>query len=82
MEKNMTDHHSAEGLRDWLIQRIADYVQRPASEISATEPLVAADIEDYLGIVVEATVMWDNPTIDALSGVLMDELAKTPAPGH
>lgn len=90
----MSDTHSADSLRNWLTERIADYVQRPAAEISATEPLVeygldsvsalnvSADIEDFLGIAVEATVMWDNPTIDALSGALMDELAKAPAPGH
>ncbi|MEU2794628.1 acyl carrier protein [Streptomyces sp. NPDC007100] len=91
MTQHATEPHTHESLSAWLSQQIALYVKRPATEISATVPLVeygldsvsalsvAAELEDYLGIAVDGTVMWDNPTIDALSAALIDELAKPSA---
>lgn len=86
---SQTDH-SIETLRPWLAARVADYVQRPVTEIQTHVPLaeygltsvyaltLTGDIEDHLGLVVDPTVMWDHPTIDALTDVLLRELGRTP----
>lgn len=75
-------------LRAWLAQRVAAYVQRSAPEIAYDVPLaeygldsvyaltLSGDIEDHLGIALEPTLMWDHPTIDALTTALLGELAR------
>jgi acyl carrier protein len=88
-----TIQHSRETLRPWLAARVAVYVQRPVHEIQPHIPLpeygltsvyaltLTGDIEDHLGLVIDPTVMWDHPTIDALTEVLLHELGRTP-PAH
>ncbi|MFB8144350.1 acyl carrier protein [Streptomyces parvus] len=83
--------HTVESLRAWLTEHIADYVNLPVEAIDPTVPLVdygldsvsalnvSANIEDHLGITVDATVMWDNETIEALGTALMAELEKASA---
>ncbi len=87
----MTDPHpaapSAEELRAWLARRVAAYVQRPAAEIAYDVPLaeygldsvyaltLVGDIEEYLGLALEPTLMWDHPTIDALASALLGAVA-------
>lgn len=78
--------HSLETLRPWLAARVASYVQRPVHEIQTNTPLaeyglssvyaltLTGDIEDHLGLVVDPTVMWDHPTIDALTEALLQAL--------
>jgi acyl carrier protein len=85
-----TTEHTIETLRPWLAGLVAAYVQRPVTEIQTDIPLaeygmtsvyaltLTGDIEDHLGLVVDPTVMWDHPTIDALSEVLLRELGSTP----
>ncbi len=84
-----TPHHSLETLRPWLAARVADYVQRPVAEIQTDIPLadyglssvyaltLTGDIEDHLGLVIDPTVMWDHPTIDALTVALLQSLGAT-----
>ncbi|MER7050248.1 MULTISPECIES: acyl carrier protein [Streptomyces] len=83
-----TEHteHSVESLSSWLAERIALYLKRSPSEIAATVPLaeygldsVAAlslcgDIEEDFDVVLEPTVAWDYPTVEALAGHLAEEL--------
>ncbi|GLF95604.1 acyl carrier protein [Streptomyces yaizuensis] len=78
--------HSFESLSGWLADRIALYLKRSPSEIVPSVPLaeygldsVAAlslcgDIEEDFDLVLEPTVAWDYPTIDALAGHLVEEL--------
>ncbi|MEO3978986.1 acyl carrier protein [Streptomyces sp. CAU 1734] len=78
--------HSVESLSSWLADRIALYLQRSPSEISPSVPLaeygldsVAAlslcgDIEEDFDLVLEPTVAWDYPTVEALAGHLAEEL--------
>jgi acyl carrier protein len=73
-------------LRQWLVQRVAQYAQRPESEIRTNLPFaeygldsVAAlslfgDIEDAFGLYLEPTVAWDYPTVDTLARHLADEV--------
>jgi acyl carrier protein len=77
-----TDQSTGE-LRDWLIARVAAYVESPVDAIDPSVPLgeygldsvlalaMAAEIEDHLGVDVDPTVLWDHPTIDALTGFLI-----------
>jgi acyl carrier protein len=80
--------HTVESLRRWLTECVAGHLRRPAAEIGTDQPLssygldsvyvlsVAAELEDHLGLSLDPTVMWDNPTIDALSEVLVQELER------
>jgi acyl carrier protein len=63
----------------WLIERVAFYVERDPAEIDPTRQLamygmdsvyslgLAGDIEERFDITLDATVVWDNPTIDAIA---------------
>lgn len=69
-------------LREWLIQRVAYYVERPAADIDVEASLatygldsvyafaLCGDIEDELGLPVEPTAVWDFGTISALASHL------------
>lgn len=83
-----TNHstHSPEAIGSWLTERVASYVDRPGHTIRTDVPLgeygldsvaaftVCTDIEDHLGLELEPTVLWDHPTIDALSEFLVGAL--------
>ncbi|GGO51230.1 phosphopantetheine attachment site domain protein [Streptomyces daqingensis] len=81
---------TAQSLSAWLVDRIGGYLQRPVEEIDTTVPLaeygldsVAAlslcgDIEEDFDLVVEPTVAWDYPTVEALTGHLLEEFAAGP----
>ncbi|MFC4506758.1 MULTISPECIES: acyl carrier protein [Streptomyces] len=78
--------HTVESLSSWLADRIALYLKRTPTEIVPTVPLaeygldsVAAlslcgDIEEDFDLVLEPTVAWDYPTIEALAEHLVEEL--------
>jgi acyl carrier protein len=82
--------HTAESLAAWLIGRVAAYTRLSEAEIDPAAPLtgygldsVAAlslcgDIEDEFDLIVEPTVAWDHPTVDALVGHLLGELGQQP----
>ncbi|MFJ6620000.1 acyl carrier protein [Kitasatospora sp. NPDC091335] len=83
-----TDTHTVESLRTWLVDCVAAHLERPADTIDPAARLsdygldslyvlsVAAELEDHLDISLDPTVMWDNPTIDALSAALIEEVAR------
>ncbi|WP_433331284.1 acyl carrier protein [Spirillospora sp. CA-294931] len=78
-------------LRSWLREKVAHYAQRDAAEIDTSAALttygldsvyaliLCGDIEDRLGLVLEPTVAWDHPTIEALARHLEETLARTPS---
>ncbi|MCP2170054.1 acyl carrier protein [Goodfellowiella coeruleoviolacea] len=77
---------TVESIGAWLTERVAEYVDAPKESIASDVPFgeygldsvaaftVCTDIEDHLGLVLEPTVLWDHPTIDALSAFLVGEL--------
>ncbi|MEU9291695.1 acyl carrier protein [Streptomyces sp. NPDC048275] len=81
-----TPNLSAEELSVWLTERIAAHLEMPADDIRPDEPLgaygldsiyaltVVAEIEDHLGVTLEPTVMWDEPTVAGLVDVISAEL--------
>ncbi|MDQ1829198.1 acyl carrier protein [Massilia scottii] len=74
-------------LKTWLAERVAEYVRLTPDQIRSDTPLadygldsvyaltLNADIEDYLGLTLDNALMWDHPTIDALSKVLIEMMA-------
>ncbi|MEU7635851.1 MULTISPECIES: acyl carrier protein [unclassified Streptomyces] len=81
--------------RAWLLARLGEYLERPVEDLDTAVPFaesgldsVAAlslcgDIEDAYGLVLEPTVVWDHPTVAALSRHLCAcaAVAARPAPG-
>ncbi|MEU0229179.1 acyl carrier protein [Streptomyces sp. NPDC006284] len=73
-------------LTAWLTERIATHLEMPAEDIRTDEPLgaygldsiyaltVVAEIEDHLGVTLEPTVMWDEPTVAGLVDLILAEL--------
>jgi acyl carrier protein len=86
--QNPEAKQSEEGMRAWLVQRIAAYVRKTPEAIQPDQPFaeygldsvyaltLTGDIEDQLGIYLPPTAMWDYPTVDALVGLLVSEQAK------
>ncbi|GHC74569.1 hypothetical protein GCM10010309_45600 [Streptomyces violaceochromogenes] len=77
----------AEAIRTWLTERVAYFLDVRPQDIAADDLLVeigldsvyaltlCGDVEDEFGILVEATLAWDHPTIDALTAHIHSELA-------
>lgn len=74
---------SPEDLRSWLAERVAAHAGLPAEQIAPDADLgrygldsveaftVCCELEDLLGVGLEPTLLWDHPTIDALSEFLL-----------
>ncbi|MBO4254977.1 acyl carrier protein [Streptomyces griseorubiginosus] len=87
MPESDVEIHSAQSLVRWLTECVAMHLARPADTIDASVPLsdygldsvyalsVIAELEDHLDVSLDPAIMWDNPTIDALSKALAEELA-------
>ena len=69
-------------IRDWLLDRVAHYLNRPAAELGSTVPLsrydlesmyafaLCGDIEDLLGVSVHPAVVWNIETVDGIAAHL------------
>jgi acyl carrier protein len=81
--------------RGWLLDRVALYLGRDADTIDPTVPLaeygmdsvcalsLCGDLEDEFGLLVEPTLLWDHPTVQALLAFLAVQApaGAAPAPG-
>jgi len=73
-------------LQRWLTERVALYLEKTPDQIDPTVALaeigldsvyalsMCGDIEDHLGLEVDATLIWDYPTIAAIANHLHNEL--------
>jgi acyl carrier protein len=73
-------------LRDWVLGRVAYYIEGSAADIDPDAKLVGygldsvyaltlcGDIEDEFGLVVDPTLAWDYPTVNAIAGYLAEHL--------
>jgi acyl carrier protein len=71
----------------WLVERVALYLDKSPEEISPILPLaemgmdslyalsLCGDIEDNLNLAVEPTLAWDHPSISAIAGHLVSQMA-------
>lgn len=76
-------------LRRWLTGQIAAHLGQPVEKLAGDVELasygldsvyalaIVAQIEDHFDIVLEPTIMWDNPSIDTLLAAITAELAAT-----
>lgn len=74
-------------IREWLVTRIARYMNTSEGRISTTEPFatfgldsvsmvtISAELGDLLGSTLSPTLLYDAPTIEALSAALVREEA-------
>jgi acyl carrier protein len=88
MEKSLIKDDT-ETMRDWLVERVAEHLRMSPDEIEPDVPLseygldslyalsVATEIEDHIGLAVDPTMMWDNPTVDALVEAISVELSRS-----
>lgn len=75
-------------IRERLVREIADAAALPIDRIDSREPFASyglasleavylvGKLEDWLGIALDATLLWDHPTIDALAAHLAKEISK------
>ncbi|MEV4447646.1 acyl carrier protein [Streptomyces mirabilis] len=82
------DQLTPEGIRGWLVERVAYYLERTPQEInpdlsfadygldSVYAFALCGDIEDALGVPVEPTLVWDFDTIGALTAHLVGVVAE------
>lgn len=73
------DKISAVEIQDWIVAYLADLLETDADDIDITIPFdrygldssaavgLTGDLEDWLGIEIDPTIMYDYPTVEALS---------------
>ncbi|MBP6632608.1 MAG: acyl carrier protein [Kofleriaceae bacterium] len=75
-------------IRERLLQEVAQAAAVPVAQVDSREPFASyglssleavylvGQLEDWLGMVLPATLLWDHPTIDALASHLAAEVAR------
>ncbi|MFJ2129541.1 acyl carrier protein [Streptomyces sp. NPDC087228] len=73
--------------RDWLIERVADYLEKSPAAVARDASLISmgldsvyavalcGDLEDRFGLELDAALVWEHPTVDALVSHVRDQLA-------
>ncbi|KAA2257575.1 acyl carrier protein [Solihabitans fulvus] len=76
-----------DAIRDWLLDRVAFYLERPVTDLRPDVKLVeygldsvyaltlCGDIEDEYGLELEPTLAWDHPTVDAIVTLLREMIS-------
>ncbi|WP_327243880.1 acyl carrier protein [Streptomyces sp. NBC_01320] len=84
----------AEATRDWLIELVADYLERPPAVIPPDASLISmgldsvyavalcGDLEDRFGLELDAALVWEHPTVDALVSHVRAQLATADTNGR
>jgi acyl-CoA synthetase (AMP-forming)/AMP-acid ligase II/acyl carrier protein len=79
-------------IRAWLLSRLADLLQLRPAEIDTRIPIaqygldsvravtVSVELQDWLAVRLPPTLLWDYPTIDALSDYLASAVSKQHSP--
>ncbi|MFH5210446.1 acyl carrier protein [Antrihabitans spumae] len=80
-----TDMRTIEPIVDWLVERVAFYVELPAQEIDPDVPLaelgiesvvavsLCGEIEDRWELDLDPTVVFDYPTIADMASFIAEE---------
>lgn len=78
-------------IQQGLTKKIATLIRMPQENINITAPLaeygldsvhavgLSGDIEAWLGMPIEPTIVWDFPTIEAMSIYLAEQMFKKAA---
>ncbi len=74
-------------IRQWLLSRLASYLQIPVEELNIDESLtrlgvdsteavvISGELQEWLGYPLSPTVAWDYPTIRELASHLSSQKA-------
>ncbi len=77
-------------IQEWLVQTLAEDLGFEAEEIDTNRPFaeygldsiaavtMAGDLEDWLGLELPPTLLWDYPEIETLAQYLADAMGATP----
>src|SRR5512146_3197037 len=80
--QQVTVRRSAKEIENWLVRQLAELLEIAPEEVDVRKPftyfglgsaesvLLAADLEQWLGVSVEPTVTWDHPTIKKVARFL------------
>ncbi|MET8047826.1 acyl carrier protein [Streptosporangium sp. NPDC005286] len=86
MSGNITNRDAGE-IEEWLIRRVADHVGARAQDIDSRSPLadlglssadavaMSGDLEKRYDVPVQATLLWEHPTIRAIAEHLAEHSA-------
>jgi acyl carrier protein len=74
-------------VQEWLVNKISSLTGINEKNINLTRPLseygldsihavgLSGDIEEWTGLSIEPTIVWDYPSIELLSHYLVDEIS-------
>ncbi|WP_372365776.1 acyl carrier protein [Candidatus Uabimicrobium sp. HlEnr_7] len=80
-----TERYSRDDIEEWLVKKVAELTQTPEEEIDAEEPFadygmssmdavnLSGELEEWLGIRLSPTLVFDYPTIDQMAQYLSEE---------
>jgi acyl carrier protein len=86
MIESQAPARSKDSITDWLVQWIARELALPPVEIetdksllnyslsSVTAMMLVGDLEEWLGLTLAPTLVWDYPSIDAIADHLIEQL--------
>ncbi len=84
-ERDSASLRSAEEIQQWLVDYLANVLEKSADDIDVTVPFddfaldsataigMTGELEDWLGKHVDPTLVYDYPTIEQFSKCLADE---------
>ncbi|MFD4433198.1 acyl carrier protein [Nocardia sp. NPDC058497] len=80
-----TTAHTPTTIQDWLVERVADYLDRAPHQVDPATPLaelgmdsvsavsLCGEIEDRWSLDIDPTLVFDYPTVVAIATYLADE---------
>jgi acyl carrier protein len=86
MIESQAKARSKDSISEWLVQWIARELGLPPVEIetdksllnyslsSVTAMMLVGDLEEWLGLTLPPTLVWDYPSIDAIADYLIEQL--------
>ncbi len=87
MIESQAPARSKDSITAWLVEWIAKELGLPATEIetdksllnyslsSVTAMMLVGDLEEWLGLTLPPTLVWDYPSIDSIADYLIEQLS-------
>lgn len=84
----MSEQRSLTEIRNWLVEEVARRQNLAVTAVNPLEPFanfmidsiealnLAADLEQWAGVVLPETALWDFPTIQSLSEFVVEKSAQ------